>query len=256
MEITYEQYKGIIDKSFIAPFDLEKHKPKDYKLILILGDDIINGTNQDGNCLFIPFDDWYEDLQKGDNQDGNTDWYYHYNYLVRALASSKYEFPDNYCLIIDTAKKNIQSRKGPWSDLFIDLAFQGVCVLSNYTYNNVNNDQNLNYGIYSSAKPSEKQLKTLIKIQESIEQNSENKIEDINQFFLCAPINVKERVINIKNKIELGDLERSIKAKKILNCTKREQGDQYIFSYLLKQGDFICKKLDDFYKQFNIEGRY
>lgn len=221
MEITYEQAKKIKDCSFIDTFDPNIHRLSKYKLILLLGNCVVNGINQDGKCLFIPFDDWNDELQEGDCQDGNTDWYYHYNYLVRALASSKYEFPDNFCVIINNAEVGVQLKKSAFYELFKEVAFQGVCILSNWTYNNVNEDQYLEYAFYISEKPTEEQVRTLLEIQEKLEYNTRNQIHTT-QYKSEDPIDVKDRRIFLESEKE--DLYLRIKAKKIINCKMEKMG--------------------------------
>lgn len=209
MKITNEQLNQIRDHSFIEWFNPKKHKLEKYKLILLLGKCIINGINQDGKCLFIPFDYWDEELQEGDTQDGRTDGYYHDDYLTRALQSNKYQFPDNFNKLIDDTKK-----KEGYLELFKDLVFQGVGVLANITYNNVNRNQYLIYSDYIPYEPTEKQIETILKIQEEMEYNPKN-ITYFSQYYSLVPETIKDEIIETQS--DLDDLMIKLKAGEIIN---------------------------------------
>ena len=209
MKITNEQFNRIKDHSFIESFDPKKHKLEKYKLILILGKCIINNINQDGKCLFIPFDYWDEELQEGDTQDGRTVGYYHDDYLARALKSNKYQFPDNFSKLIDDTKKEVG-----YLELFKDLVFQGVGVLANITYNNVNRNKYLIYSDYIPYEPTEKQIETILKIQEEIEYNPKN-ITYFSQYYSQISERVKDEIIVLQS--DFDDRIRRLKAGEIID---------------------------------------
>lgn len=245
-----EQFLRIKDGSFIDKFDPQKHKLEKFKLILVLGKASINGKNQDGNCLFIPFDNWNAESQEGDCQDGDTDWYWHYNYLVRALTNTKYTFPDRFITIIDLAKKTINSPNGGYRALYEKLAFQGVCVIANLTYENVNGDSSLEYGYFIPSMLTDEQKKTLLEIKKELELNPENSL-GINQYTSKTPINVTNRRTSIE--YDKQHLDKLNIAGEICNYSCIKDRDGYIFSYLLRQGDFKIITLEEFLKLLNDE---
>lgn len=68
---------------------------------------LLIGIDQDGKCLFIPFDSWDGISKKGDNQDGNDkDNYYHACYLIRAILSGKYKLGDQFAPVVEMAEND------------------------------------------------------------------------------------------------------------------------------------------------------
>lgn len=230
MDLTDEQIKRIVDHSFIDEFNPEKHEPRKYKIILLLGKCTINGINQDGE----------------------TAWYHHVNYIIRALASSKYKFPESFTRIIKSAKDNIETKYPYWEFYYNRLASQGICILANWTDDNLDGEKKLDYGFFMSAYRSQKQDETLLKIKELLDKDNENKIE-------VSQLTVSLKRVNgriIRNEKELTEFNEDINTGNIINVTKkRTKNGFYEFSYLLREGKFEDIDTDVFFESItSLEG--
>ena len=156
---------------------------------------------------------------------------------MRALASQNYKFEERFDEITDSAKESIVDSTGASLELYQDLAFQGVSVLVNATDNNLNGDQGLQFFFYVSSNPSEKQEDVLLELYEYIECNCENEI-DISQYHFLLPKYTKDIIYT---EDEMMEILNKVKARKIINLQYKKKGNDYICSYMSRDGDFTHK---------------